>query len=90
RDFFDLDHGVRLGRFSPGDRDLIETVRQKLAVPGNEIVDMSGEKLQTLRRQVDSELAPVLRAQDIATFDIDRAFAVAAQVAARLQTPDRD
>lgn len=84
RDFFDLDHGARLGRFSPHDGDLIAAVGSKLAVPGNDPIDVSDAKLRALRSQVDRELAPVLRTRDLAAFDIDRAFQLVAQVAARL------
>jgi hypothetical protein len=63
---------------------LIELVRQKLAVPGNERVDVSATRLVTLRvrAQVYAQLKPVLRAVDFAEFDLDRAFASVAGVAA--------
>lgn len=89
RDFFDLDHGVRVGRFSPDDPALIDILRRKLAVAGNDPIDLSDGKLQTLRMQLDAELAPVLRPQDMVTFDIDRAFSTVSRVAARLLTEDR-
>lgn len=89
RDFFDLDHGVRTGRFSPSDNRLIATVCSKLAVPGNDPIDVSDNRRQVLRRQVDRELAPVLRAQDIAAFDIDRAFDLVLKIAGQLVADDR-
>jgi len=89
RDFFDLDHGARVGRFSPDDSGLIDLLRRKLAVAGNDPVDLSDKKLQTLRMQLDAELAPVLRPQDVIEFDIDRAFSTVSQVVAWLSPADR-
>lgn len=89
RDFFDLDHGVRVGRFSPDDSALMDILRRKLAVAGNDPVDLSAGRLQALRMQCDAELAPVLRPQDLATFDIDRAFNTVSQVASRLLKEER-
>jgi len=74
RDYYDVDHAVRNGRIRPEDRGLIELVRRKLAIPGNQPVDVSHEKLESLRRQVAAQLKPVLRARDFAEFDIERAL----------------
>ena len=57
----------------------------KLAVPGNEVIDVSVGRLNSLRLQVDAELRPVLRTQDFEEFDLERAFAVVVEVAAALE-----
>ena len=44
RDFYDIDHGVRSGRLNTDDRRVIDLVRSKLAVPGNDPIDMSEAK----------------------------------------------
>jgi hypothetical protein len=59
-------------------------VRQKLAVPGNDPVDVSPGRLASLRLQLEAELRPVLRDPDFAKFDLDRAFTSVAKVAAAL------
>jgi hypothetical protein len=85
RDFYDIDHAVhRLGFpvLGPG---FVELVRTKLAIPGNESIDVSVGRLNNLRLQVDAELRPVLRAQDFAEFNLERAFAEVVEVAAALE-----
>jgi len=84
RDFYDIDHAVRRLGLRPETPELIELVRKKLAVAGNDPVDVSAPRLAALRRQLDSELKPVLRARDFTEFDLDRAFATVAGVAAAL------
>jgi len=74
RDYYDVDHAFRTGRVQPKDRKLIELVRRKLAIPGNEPIDVSKERLQDLRKQVDAQLKPVLRERDFTEFDIDHAL----------------
>jgi predicted nucleotidyltransferase component of viral defense system len=82
RDFFDLDYAVRRLGLQPKDGGLIELVRQKLAVPGNEPVDISPERLTLLRQQLDTELKTVLREKDFREFDLERAFRIVKDVAA--------
>ena len=84
RDFFDLDYAVRRLELRPEDAELVDLVRQKLAVPGNEPVDFSANRLAALRQQVGPQLQPVLRAQDFVEFDLDRAFQTVATMAARV------
>jgi hypothetical protein len=64
--------------------ELIGLVRQKLAVPGNEPVDVSANRLAALRQKLGSQLQPVLRAADFADFDMERVFQVVAATAARV------
>lgn len=84
RDFYDVDQAVGAGWIDPKNVALIDLVRQKLAVPGNEPVDVSGEKLENLERQVENRLKPVLRDSDFSDFDLDRAFHTVSRFAERL------
>jgi len=84
RDFFDLDYAVRTLGLNPGDEDLVGLVRQKLAVRGNAPVDVSAQRLDLLRRQVGSQLRPVLRHADLAAFDVARAFGIVAEMAEKV------
>ncbi len=81
RDFYDIDHAVRKGGLNPKDARLAKQVSQKLAVPGNDPLDVSDERLAALRRQIESQLRPVLRELDFAEFDLDRAFKIVADMA---------
>lgn len=81
RDFYDIDYAVRKGGLRPKSAELIGQVRQKLAVPGNDPVNVSDERLAALRMQIEHQLRPVLREKDFAEFDLDRAFEIVAEVA---------
>ncbi|HPC95484.1 MAG TPA: nucleotidyl transferase AbiEii/AbiGii toxin family protein [Sedimentisphaerales bacterium] len=81
RDFYDIDYAVRRLDLRPQDPTLVELVRQKLAMPGNEPADVSEARLATLRRQLDAQLKPVLRDRDFAEFDLERAFRTVARMA---------
>lgn len=81
RDFFDIDYAVRKLALDPQKPTFVRLIRHKLDVPGNEPVDVSGERLKILRYQVESRLRPVLRAKDFAEFDLDRAFKTVTTVA---------
>lgn len=88
RDFYDIDFAVRTLALRVLGPELLGLVRQKLAVPGNDPVDVSAARLAALRPQLEPQLRAVLRAGDFAEFDLDRAFATVASVAAELgQTP---
>ena len=84
RDFFDLDYAVRRLGLLPENAELIGLVRQKLAVAGNAPVDISEDRLAALRRQVGPQLQPVLRTEDFAKFDLERAFQAVATMAAKV------
>jgi predicted nucleotidyltransferase component of viral defense system len=81
RDFFDIDYAVRKDGLRSEDAEFVDQVRQKLAIPGNDPVDVSGRRLEELRRQVEPQLRPVLRDKDFAEFDLDRAFSVGVMMA---------
>ncbi len=84
RDYFDIDHAVRIGRLQVGDHQLLALIGKKLAVTGNEPVDVSESKLAVLRRQLAGQLQPVLRAGDFEQFDLERAFRTVQTVANQL------
>jgi predicted nucleotidyltransferase component of viral defense system len=82
RDFYDIDYAVRKRGFLPLETAMTELVRQKLSVPGNDPVDISPERMATLRQQLDTELKTVLREKDFREFDLERAFRIVKDVAA--------
>ncbi|MCY2927985.1 MAG: nucleotidyl transferase AbiEii/AbiGii toxin family protein [Planctomycetota bacterium] len=81
RDFYDIAHVVKNLGVRPLDDDFLEMIRQKLAVPGNEAINVSQDRLSQLRAQLDGRLKPVLRRKDFEGFDLDGTFTVVRQIA---------
>jgi predicted nucleotidyltransferase component of viral defense system len=84
RDFYDIDYAVRKLDLNPSKPALIALVRQKLSIPGNDPVDLSGARLAGLRQQLDSQLKPVLRGKDFTEFNFESAFQTVGAVASLL------
>lgn len=84
RDFFDVDYAVRNGALDTRDRALLDLLRRKIQVPGTAPVDVSPNRVRQLRRQLEAELRPVLREQDFAQFDLERAVGIVDTVARQL------
>jgi predicted nucleotidyltransferase component of viral defense system len=84
RDFFDIDYGsTRLG-LNLFDSEFIATVKKKLAVPGNDRVNVSDARKKALLRQVDPHLRSVLRQTDVGEFDLDHVFEAVKRLADRV------
>jgi predicted nucleotidyltransferase component of viral defense system len=84
RDFYDIAYAVGKLAIRPEDSYFVEMIRQKMAVPGNEPMDVSETRFNSLRRQTEAQLKPVLRPKDFAEFDPNRAFLLVAEMARRL------
>lgn len=84
RDFFDIDHAVRVAGLDVTAAELMRLLRAKLAVTGTGAVNVSPERLDDLRQQVDAQLRPVLRPREFDLFDVDRAFGIVRGVAEEL------
>jgi predicted nucleotidyltransferase component of viral defense system len=84
RDFFDIDHAASDGRLDPADPAVLELLRGKLAIPGTPPVDVSADRLDPLRHQLQARLRPVLRENEYARFDLERAMDTVRAVARRL------
>lgn len=84
RDFYDIDYAVRHLGINVNDPDLADLLIKKMAVPGNGPIDVSRARLDELRRQVHSQLKPVLRGKDFEEFDMDRSFEVVAKMALKI------
>ena len=76
RDFFDIDYSVREILLDPRHEDLVQLVRHKIAVPGNDAIDVSSQRLMILKQQLEAQLRPVLREKDFEEFDLERAFQI--------------
>ena len=84
RDFFDLHHAIAFGIIDTTDSEFLALVKQKLLIPGNDPIDMSMQKLENLREQLESQLEPVLRHHDYSTFDLEMVFEAVEKIAVRL------
>lgn len=76
-----LDYGHRQSLFDTACPAFLELVRGKLAIAGEDAVNIDSERLATLRRQITPHLVPVLRKADLAGFDLDRAWEIVQKVA---------
>jgi predicted nucleotidyltransferase component of viral defense system len=81
RDFYDIAHAVQSLGVRPMDDEFLKLVRLKLAVPGNEAINVGPNRLSQLRAQLGGRLKPVLRRKDFDGFDLDSTFTVVTQVA---------
>jgi predicted nucleotidyltransferase component of viral defense system len=85
RDFYDLHYATtRLG-LDPQDKEFVSLVRQKMAVPGNDLIGVNDDRVRTLERQLEPQLRSVLREQDFRGFDLAAASRLAVDMAARLR-----
>lgn len=84
RDFYDLYYAAEHLGMNADDAQLVDNVRQKLAVPGNSPVDLSQERLAGLRRQLNARLKTVLRSKEFQAFDLNRAIDLVSRMAALL------
>jgi len=85
RDFFDIDYAAGRMGIDPLAPAMVDLVKTKLAVPGNEAIDVSAFRLAALANQLNAQLKPVLRPDDFAAFDLNRAFGIVTAVAAALK-----
>ena len=81
RDFYDIDYGVTNLGLQPTDGEMAKLVRKKIAVPGNDSIDVSDPRISALRGQLAARLRPVLRDRDFRQFDLDRAIGTVLQMA---------
>jgi len=80
RDFFDIDHGVRLALFDHRSQPLLDLVAAKLSIGGNEPVDLSPAKISILGGQIESQLHSVLRTRDYEAFDLQRVITILEEI----------
>ncbi|HAP35527.1 MAG TPA: hypothetical protein DCQ28_06130 [Bacteroidetes bacterium] len=74
RDYFDIDFAVLKGGLKIGEPELIELVKYKVGIPGNDKLNVADKRLKALDEQIDSQLKPVLREKDFRQFDLKRSF----------------
>ena len=71
RDLFDLHHAIESGIIDVDSATLLNLAIRKLRVNPDEPSNVSNERFETFRRQVETVLRPVLRTEDVDRFDIE-------------------
>jgi predicted nucleotidyltransferase component of viral defense system len=72
RDLFDLHHAIESRILDVNSASLLALARRKLLVNPDEPSNVSEERLEVFRAQVETALRPVLRQEDFERFDIER------------------
>ena len=85
RDFYDIDYAVTKMNLKLNEEQFLEFVKKKLAVPGNDPLNINLSRKEMLKRQLETELKPILREKDFQQFNLDRAFNLVAGIGSKLQ-----
>ena len=85
RDFYDIDYAVQGMGLDLSKKDFLDLAIKKLTVPGNDPLNITLSRKEILRRQLETELKPILREKDFQQFDLDRAFNLVAEIGSMLQ-----
>jgi predicted nucleotidyltransferase component of viral defense system len=85
RDFFDIHAAVQKGLVDHGTPEFLELVAKKLAATTDQ-VDLSDIRVEALRRQIETQLKPVLRMADYEGFALDKVIELLSAVTASYKT----
>lgn len=84
RDFYDIGHAVSHLGLDIDDPDFVELVKSKLAVPGNDPINLDPRRFDNLRSEMNETLRPVIRSDDLPSFDFEFAIGLAKQMAEKV------
>jgi predicted nucleotidyltransferase component of viral defense system len=84
RDFYDIDYAVSNLNLDLENPRLIDLVKKKLQIPGNDEVDVTGTRKKELISQLETQLKPVLRSIDYDAFDFEKAFRMISDLARKI------
>lgn len=85
RDLFDLHHAIESGILDVTSESLLALASRKLLVNPEEPSNVSKERLEMFRTQVETALRPVLRPADFDRFDIDRVLTLLLELDGRFR-----
>lgn len=85
RDFYDIDYAIQGLGLDLSKKNFIDLAIKKLTVPGNDPTNITAARKEMLRRQLETDLKPILRERDFQRFELDRAFNLVAQIGSKLQ-----
>lgn len=77
RDLYDVKHMAANAILKVDDEELLSFARQKIAVPGNEFIGMTADRVRALKDQIDSDLKPVLHEKAHSEFRFDECIQLA-------------
>ena len=85
RDLFDLHHAIDSEILDASSASLLGLASRKLLLNPDEPSNVSEERLEMFRRQVETALRPVLRPEDFEQFDIKRVLALLLELDQRIR-----
>lgn len=85
RDFFDLQYATENLKLRLDAPDFLELLKKKLAVPGTGPIQLTQDRYNALEQQCRTELAAVLRVQDIEKFDLKKGWIALDALAKKLE-----
>jgi len=60
-------------------------VKKKLAIPGNDPIVIAPKRKKKLKEQVNTELKPVLRDEDLNKFDFEGVYSLVEEIAMKIE-----
>jgi predicted nucleotidyltransferase component of viral defense system len=72
RDFYDIAYALNGKLIDLENENFIQLVKQKLSMPGSELVDLNDSKIAFLSKRVETELQPTLSQRVDFEFDLDK------------------
>jgi hypothetical protein len=85
RDLFDLHHAIESGILDATSASLLALAGRTMLVNRDEPSNVSNERLEMFRAQVETALRPVLRAEDFERFDIERVLMLLVELEQRFR-----
>lgn len=84
RDLYDIWYAIEKNLISSNDEVFRSLVGEKIAIPGNRLMLLTEERLKIFRRQIETDLRPVLSEENFQSFDFEGALDLVRQVIPRL------
>lgn len=84
RDFYDIFYATQNLELDFMSNNFLSMIRIKLAVAGNEPVMINPQRKKQLLNQIDTELKPVLRNQDLAQFNFEAVYDLVEKVSKKI------
>lgn len=85
RDFYDIDYAIQGLGLDLSKKNFLDLAIKKLTIPGNDPINITVAGKGMLRRQLETDLKPILRERDFQRFELDRSFNLVSQIGSTLQ-----
>jgi hypothetical protein len=85
RDFYDIAYAENKLDINFGDDSFLVMVKKKLAIPSNEPIMISPLRKKQLKEQINTELKPVLRDEDLKQFDFEEVYILVEEIAKKIE-----